>query len=68
MLTKERKGEIAYALLKYRLKKEGIHLDAVNREIGNAAMATHIPRAELHEFVKETTEELITEAFKKAAG
>ncbi len=59
----KRKGEIAYALWKYRLKKEGIHLDAVTREIGNIAKATNIPKPELREFMQEIMDELLTETF-----
>lgn len=65
MLTKERKGEIAYALWKYRLKEQGIHLDAVEREIRNIAQATHIPKPELREFMREVTSDLLTETFEK---
>jgi len=63
MMTKERKGEIAYRLWKYRLKKEGIRLDELDREIGNISKSTGIPREELREFVQEITGELVKEAF-----
>ena len=66
MLTKERRGEIAYALMKFRLKKEGIHLDGIDREIGNIAKATNVPREELHEFVQEIIDELVKEMFEKS--
>ena len=51
MMTKERRGEIAYTLLKHHAKKERIRLDAVNRETGNLAKATGIGEKELTEFV-----------------
>lgn len=63
MLTKERKGEIAYELWKYRLRKDGIRLDELDREIGNIAKATNIPHAELREFAQEITGELVKKAF-----
>ena len=63
MMTKERRGEIAYRLWKYRLKKEGIRLDELDREIGNISKSTGIPREELREFVQEITGELVKEAF-----
>jgi len=66
-MDSKRRGEIAYALWKYRLKKEGIHLGDVNREIGNIAKATSISQAELREFVQQIASELLTETFEKAA-
>ena len=63
-LSKERKGEIALALLKYRLKREGLQLNNLKRELGNAAQATGIPLNELTEFIgemfAELTEEVLT--------
>lgn len=65
MMTKEKKGEIAYALWKYRLKKDGVRLDGLVREIGNIAKATDIRHSELREFMQEITSEILAETFEK---
>jgi hypothetical protein len=62
-MTSQRKGEVAYALWKYRMGREGIRLNSdIKREFGNVSKATGIPQEEIVEFVKELTEELLKEA------
>ena len=68
MMTKERKGEIAYMLWKEHLKKEGIRPNAVKREIGNIVKATGIDKGELFEFVQEITCELLLELSEKVTA
>jgi len=48
-----RKGEIALAILKYRMWKEGIHISSnLKRELGNISKETGVPQDELKEFWK----------------
>ena len=64
-MDERRKGEIALAVLKYRLNREGIRLSPdMKRELGNIAKATEIPLDELKEFGKLLIEELLEETFK----
>ena len=65
-MDKKRKGEIAFALLKYRIGREGIRLTPdIKRDLGNLATAIGIPLDELKEFGKILVEELLQEAFGK---
>ena len=65
-MTEERKGEIAFALLKYRMRREGIRLTPeINRELGNMAKETGIPPEELKEFGRILFGELLEETFGK---
>jgi len=65
-MDEKRKGEIALALLKYRIGREGIRLTPdIKRELGNVAKATGIPQDELKEFGKILIEELLEETFGK---
>ena len=60
-LTEQRKGEIALALWKYRLKEKGIALspETVSREAGNASKSTGIPVSEIKDFLRELIQELV---------
>ena len=49
-MDKERMGEIALVMLKYKIAKEGIALAELKRELGNIAKAINIPLDELKEF------------------
>jgi len=61
-MTDIRKGEIALAILKYRMQKEGIHLGPnLKRELGNVSEATKIPQDELKEFWKLYIKEFLKE-------
>ena len=62
-LSKEREGEIALAVLKHRMKKEGLHLGNLKRELGNVSTATGIPLNELQDLVRLLSEELFEEVF-----
>ena len=62
-MDEERKGQIAYHLWKRHLKQEGIHLDGIDRKIGNIVKETGVPREELQEFMQEIVTELLKEAF-----
>ena len=65
-MNEKRKGEIAMALLKYRIGREGIRLTPdIKRDLGNVAKATGIPQDELKEFVKLLAKELLEETFSK---
>ena len=65
-MDEKRKGEIALALLKYRIGREGIRLTPdFKRELGNVANAIGIPQDELKEFGRILIEELLEETFGK---
>ena len=65
-MDEKRKGEIAMALLKHQLGREGIRLSPdLRRELGNVAKATGIPQDELKEFERILIEELLEETFGK---
>ncbi len=65
-MTDIRKGEIALAILRYRMRKEGIHLNEnLKRELGNLSEATKVPQDELKEFGKIFIEEFLRETFGK---
>ena len=64
-MNERRKGEIALALLKYRVGREGIRLTPDKRELGNIAQATGIPEDELKEFGRILIEDLLEETFGK---
>ena len=61
----KRKGEIAYALVRYNLAKNPIRLNPndVRREIGDIAKSTGIPLEELNQFGRELLQEFSNEAF-----
>jgi len=66
-VLKYRISEIALAVLKYRINGKGIRLTPdIKRElVGNVAKATGIPQEELKEFGKILIEELLEETFDK---
>ena len=65
-MDEKRKGEIAQALLKYRMSREGIRLTPdIKRDLGNIAKETGISQDELKEFMKLFVEELLEETFGK---
>ncbi len=62
-LSKERKGEIALAALKYQLKNKDIKINTdMKRGLGNVAKDTGIPLKELMAFAKELLSEALDEA------
>jgi len=64
-LTKERKGQIALALWKDRIRREGISSlkpNEVKRELGNMSVATGISIPELKQFLKDLLAEVLDEA------
>jgi len=64
MMDERRKGEIALALFKYRVGREGIRITPdARRELGNVAKATGIPLNELKEFIRLLIEEMLKETF-----
>ena len=64
-MTDVRKGQIAYALLKYRMGKEGVPLnrEELQRSVGNIAKAVNVDSAELIEFTEITVRELVDTTF-----
>tara|TARA_Y100000310_G_scaffold324311_1_gene386019 strand:- start:121 stop:327 length:207 start_codon:yes stop_codon:yes gene_type:complete len=63
-MDKERKGEIAYAILLNQARRNGVILGKNRRrELGNIAKATGIPIAELEEFGRDALQELSVETF-----
>ncbi len=62
-MDEKRRGEIALALLKYRVGREGIRLTPdIKRDLGNVAKATGISLNELKEFVRISIREMLDEA------
>ena len=65
-MNEKRKGEIALAIVKYRLNQEGIRLTpGIGKELGNVSQKTGIPQDELKEFGRILVEEFLEEAFGK---
>ena len=64
-LTKERKGEIALTLVKYKLKREALQLDNIKRRLASASKELGINVKELSEFTEELIRETVDEAFPK---
>jgi len=62
-MDKERKGEIAYILLKRQVAQEGIRFASIAREIGNIAKRTGVPQNELKKFGRTLIEEILEETF-----
>jgi len=61
-MTEKRKLELALKVLKYFLKKEGIHFTAeLRREIGNMAKAIGIRSEEAMEFMRIILHEMVDE-------
>ena len=60
-----RKGQIALAYLKNKLREEGVHITPnLRRQVGNTAKAIGISTEEAMEFTEGIVRELIEEAFK----
>ncbi len=59
----KRKGEIALAVVKYRLIQTGIHLNSIKRDLGNISQSMGISSDELMEFAEFVTRELVDETF-----
>ena len=66
-LLKERKGEIALALLREKFRREGIRivLNGMKREIGNFVKATGVSYEDLVAFIEEETRSLLEETFQE---
>ncbi len=63
-MSDKRKGEIAMLFLKYKLRKDGVHLSTnTPREIGNVAKALAITPAEASEFAEILVRELVDSVF-----
>ena len=68
MLNPERKGEIAYILLKRRMGKEGLHLNRneFKRSLGgDIANKIGVGKEELAEFMERIIRDLIEDTFRK---
>lgn len=61
-MKEKRMAEIALVILRYQLRKHGLHIEVQSlREAGNIAKASGIPLSELKEFGKKLYDEFITE-------
>ena len=66
MLSKERQGEIALAILKAKMRSEGIPVGAhLQRTLTERAEELKIPPREFIQFIELLTRELVEETFKK---
>lgn len=64
-MTQERELEIAKAMLKYILRKRGVHISGeTRRELGNAAKAMGIPVEEVIAFARPFIQEFLDEQLK----
>lgn len=69
MLSEQRKGEIAIALLKYDIKKRGVRLLPENkRQFGQVSKETGVPVDELKKFMKPIAQEILDEFFDDDSG
>jgi len=65
-MDQTRRNEIAFQILKHKLRQEGVRLTPnFKREVGNAAKAIGIPLAEALEFSEFMIRELVDEMFAK---
>lgn len=66
-LTKERKGEIALAVLKFMISEKGLRLKPGQtiKEIRDQAKELDIPEDEAVEFAEGLIREIVDEAFSK---
>lgn len=64
-LTSQRKGEIAIALIKIEMLKDGVkfHKNNLQRNLGEIAKFTGFPIPELKEFTRQIIQELFNECF-----
>jgi len=68
-MDETRRGEIAIAILKDRLRTDGfskLDSSSVKRSVGNLAKRTNIPCKELLEFGQNLIEEVVKETFEEA--
>jgi hypothetical protein len=64
MLTEERKGAIALAAFKRKLRNEGVRVGPhLHREIPQLAKDLNVPEDELREFMETVVRELVDETF-----
>ncbi|HLM84035.1 MAG TPA: hypothetical protein VK254_02405 [Candidatus Bathyarchaeia archaeon] len=63
-MSKERIGEIAYALIKAKAKKDGVRYDLIKRELGQVSKDVGVSPEELMEFMRLLNLELHEETFK----
>jgi len=63
-MTKERMGEIAYALIKMKAGKDGVRYELIRREIGQVSKEVGVNAEELMEFMRLLNIELHEETFK----
>lgn len=64
-MTKERMGEIAYALIKMKARNDGIRYGLVKREIGDVAKKAGVSIVELWRFTELLNMELHKETFER---
>lgn len=63
-MDEKRMGEIALALIQYRIQQEGLRLGAsFGRDLGNIAKETGISIDELKEFYRFLVEETVKKTF-----
>lgn len=65
MLSNERMGEIALAIMKLKLKKEGFQPNDMKRNLSNTANEMGIPPEELMEYSEILVREMVEETFAK---
>jgi len=60
-----RKGEIALAVLKYQVSRDGLRIGGpdMKRQLGNVSKKTGVPQGELKEFWKIFISELLKQSF-----
>lgn len=64
-MTNQRKGEIAYALLKVHLRKVGMRYDIIRREAGTVSKETGVLAEDLIEFAELLNLEVHGEIFEE---
>jgi len=63
-MEEKRMGEIALAVLKHKLSRDGIRIGSdIKRDIGNLSKATGVPQADLKVFARILVQEAIDKAF-----
>ena len=64
-MDEQRKGEIAFILMKNQFAKDGIKMKDCHRELGVISEETEVSLRELFDFMRVLIEELIEETFPK---
>ena len=64
-MDEQRKGEIAFILMKNQIAKDGIKMKDAHVGLGIISRETEIPLGEIFEFMQIITEELSEETFGK---